>query len=124
MLQWPKTGAMEGRAEIYLRWPALFTFVLTLAAPLCVALLIESLIWQIILWLVALGIYLSSLPTWGPCVTAIGVSILPVYVYLEWNNAPTWLAVVAALIVVIEASYIRNRMRIIADTREREGVPV
>lgn len=119
---WPKKSEIEGRAEIYLRWKNLLIIIILIFAPLAIALLFDSIIIKIICWGFFLLIYMGFLPRQGPCITAIGVSVVPWYVFLEWAQSQEWLAIVAAIITLIEAIYIRHRMRFIKRMREKEKV--
>ena len=90
--------------------------------PLFGALLFSSLIVKVGCWAISLLMYISFLRVQGPCVMALAVGSLPLSVFFEWDSSPDWLAYVAAAIAVIEISYIRHRMRIIAKIREKEDI--
>jgi len=119
---WPKVTELEGRGEIFLHWHNLAAITLVIVIPLIVALFFDSLWVKIICWAISLLAYMSYLPVQGPCVQAVAVSILPWYVLFEWRSAPKWLAIIAALISLIEISYVRHRMRAIKEMRKKEGI--
>ncbi|MBI3872685.1 MAG: hypothetical protein HY304_06385 [candidate division Zixibacteria bacterium] len=95
---------------------------LMIVAPLFAALFFNSFVVKAICWAVSLLAYVNFLRLLGPCVMAVAVGILPLYVFFEWNSAPNWLAYIAGAISLLEASYIRQRMRFIATIREKEGI--
>ncbi len=119
---WPKEIELEGKSEIYLHWKnlAMIAFVMTL--PLIIALFFESLIIKIFCWGFCLLAYISYIRVQGPCVMAIMVGIIPWYIFFEWTASPQWLAVIAAIISLIEISYIRHRMRQIEQLRRKENI--
>lgn len=122
MLKWPKASELEGTVEIHLRWWNLAIIAAMIIVPLALALAFDSWWIKIPCWLFSLAAYVSCLRVQGPCVMATAVGALPWYILLEWNFAPSWLMLVAAVITLIEISYIRHRMHIIADFRTKEGV--
>jgi len=119
---WPEEVEIEGTAEIYLRWKNLAMIAFVMIAPLLVALLFESFVVKIICWGFCVLAYVSYLPVQGPCVQAIIVGALPWYVFLEWSDSPTWLAIIAAIVSLIELSYIRHRMHGIEQERTKAGI--
>ena len=122
MIPWPKELRVEGRCEVYLHWKNLAMTTLVISVPLAIALFFESLIMKCVCWAFCLLAYITFLPTWGPCVTALAVSVLPWYVFFEWKSAPAWLAIIAAITTLIEISYIRHRMRFLDDLRKKENI--
>ena len=119
---WPEPANLEGRAEIYLRWKNLAMIAMVMLVPLLVALFFASLIVKSVCWVFALLAYMSYKPVQGPCVLASAIAILPWYVYFEWSSSPKWVAALAAVISLIEYSYIRHRMKFITGVRKKEGV--
>ena len=119
---WPQDIKIEGKGEIYLYWKNLAVIASVMIAPLLIALFFESFIIKAICWGVVLLAYMSYLPVQGPCVTAIIVASLSWYILFEWKALPKWLVIIAAIITLIEISYIRHRMRGIEQIREKEDI--
>jgi hypothetical protein len=119
---WKSTGELEGRAEIYLRWPNLLNIALMMTVPLVVALFFSSFIVKCLCWIIALSVYMNCLRIRGSCVMAVAVAILPWYIFFEWNSAPIWGALIAGAIALVEISYIKDRMQFIAAKRDEEGI--
>ncbi|HER00122.1 MAG TPA: hypothetical protein ENO22_12355 [candidate division Zixibacteria bacterium] len=113
---------LEGSAEIHLTWMPLFRIAVMMVFPLAIALLFDSIWIKIICWFVFLGMFKSLVSAWGSCVLALAVGILPMYVFVEWDSAPDWLAYIAATILIIEMIYIHRRLKIIAELRKRHGI--
>lgn len=67
-------------------------------------------------------LYLSLLPFQGPCITALAVILLPWYIFIDWGQSIKWLLFIVIAITLIESSYIWNRMRVIKEFREKEGI--
>lgn len=122
LLPWPKESTLEGKAEIYIDWKNLAGTALVMLVPLIIALLFQSLIIKIVCWAFFLLLYITYLHSWGPCVMAVAVGVLPWYVFFEWKSSPTWLAIIAAIITLIEISYIRHRMGFLNDLRKKENI--
>ncbi len=122
MFPWPENYEQEGSAEIYLRWWNLAIIAAMMIVPLALALVFDSWWIKIACWLFSLAAYVSYLRFQGPCVTATAVGALPWYIILEWDAAPNWLSIIAVIIATIEISYIRHRMRRIAEFRKKEGL--
>ena len=120
---WPEEVKLEGKAEIYLHWKNLAIIALVMIAPLIIALLFESFVIEAFCWGLSLLAYISYVRVQGPCVTAIAVGALPWYVFFEWKALPRWLAIIAAIITLIEISYIRHRMHGIERIRKKENLP-
>ncbi len=123
MLKWPKTAELEGTGEIFLHWWNLAIIAVVMIAPLALALAFDSWWIKVLCWLFSLAAYVSYLRVQGPCVMATAVGALPWYVLLEWDAAPSWLMLLAAVITLVEISFIRHRMRHIASFRERGNIP-
>lgn len=122
MLPWPKDSELEGTAELYLRWWNLAIIAAMIILPLALALAFDSWWIKIPCWLFSLSAYVSCLRVQGPCIMALAVGSLPWYIILEWDAAPNWLSIIAVVIASIEISYIRHRMRFIAEMREKNGI--
>jgi len=122
LLPWPKENKLEGKAEIYLGWENLAGIALVMLVPLIIALLFQSLIIKVVCWTFFLLVYIMYLRSWGPCVMAVAASVIPWYVFFEWKSSPTWLAIIAAIITLIEISYIRHRMGFLDDLRKKENI--
>jgi len=120
---WPEEVKLEGKAEIYLHWKNLAIIALVMIAPLIIALFFESFVIEAFCWGLSLLAYISYVRVQGPCVTAIAVGALPWYVFFEWKALPKWLAIAAAIISLIEISYIRHRMRGIEQMRKKQNLP-
>ena len=122
LLPWPKENKLEGKTEIYLGWKNLAGTALAMLVPLIIALLFQSLIIKVVCWSFFFLLYITYLRSWGPCVMAIAVGVLPWYVFFEWKSSPTWLAIIAVIITLIEISYIRHRMGFLDDLRKKENI--
>lgn len=118
---WSEDIEIEGTGEIYLHWKNLAIIAVVIILPLIIALFFESFIIKAFCWGLCLSAYVSYLRVQGPCVMAIIVGSLPWYVFFEWKALPWWLAIIAAIISLIEISYIRHRMRGIERIREKEN---
>lgn len=121
-MKWSKDSELEGSAEIYLHWWNLAIIAAMIILPLLLALAFDSWWIKIPCWLFSLAAYVSYLRVQGPCVMATAVGALPWYIFLEWDTAPNWLMLLAAVITLVEISYVRHRMRLIAEFREREHI--
>jgi hypothetical protein len=119
---WSEDIKIEGKGEIYLHWKNLAMIAFVMILPLIIALFLESFIIKAFCWVGCLIAYVSYLRVQGSCVTAIIVGSLPWYVFFEWKALPWWLAIIAAIISLIEISYMRNRMRGIERIREKENI--
>ncbi len=119
---WTGNIEIEGKGEIYLHWKNLAMIAAVMIVPFIIALVFDSFVTKVICWAICIFAYMSYLPVQGPCVTAIFVGALPWYVFLEWEQLPGWLAIIAAVISLIEISYIWHRMRGIEQIRKIEGV--
>jgi hypothetical protein len=122
MTIWPKPEGLEGKAEIYLKWKNLFMIAIVILLPLVIALFLESLILKIICWVISLIMYIIYLRFQGPCITALAVGALPWYIYFEWETSPRWLFAIAVIVSLLEISYIRHRMALIKEIREKENI--
>jgi hypothetical protein len=118
---WPKEIELEGTGEIYLHWKNLAILSCMIILPLVIALFFESFIVKGICWGFCFLVYMSCIRVQGPCVMAIMVGLLPWYVFFEWKASPQWVAVIAAIISLIEVSYIRSRMHRIEQIRKKEN---
>jgi len=121
LVKWPEEIEIEGKGEIYLRWKNLAIIALVIILPLIFSLFFDSLIIKAFCWGFCFLSYMSYLRVQGPCVTAIIVGALPWYIFFEWETLPRWLVVIAAIISLIEISYIRSRMRRIGQLRRIPG---
>jgi len=119
---WLEEIELEGKGEIYLHWKNLAMIAFVMILPLIIALFFESFVVKAFCWGFCLLAYMSYLRVQGPCVMAIIVGSLPWYVFFEWEALPRWLGIIAAIISLIEISYIRNRMRGIERIRKRENI--
>ena len=119
---WPEKIELEGKGEIYLHWKNLLMIAFVMILPLVVALFFESFVVKAFCWGFCLLAYMSYLRVQGPFVTAIMVGILPWYIFFECEALPLWLAVIAAIISLIEISYIWNRMQKIKQLRKKENI--
>jgi hypothetical protein len=122
MVMWPKEIEVEGRGEIYLHWKNLAMIALMMIMPLIIALFFKSFVIKGICWLFSLLVYISCLPVQGPCVMAVAVAALPWYIFLEWKAIPRWLAIIAAIISLVEIIYIWHRMRGIEKIRKEQNM--
>ena len=120
---WQEDIKLEGRGEVYLHWKSLALIALVMISPLIIALLFESFVIKVLCWGFCFLAYIIYLPVQGPCITAMAVGALPWYVFFEWKALPRWLAIVAAIVTLLEISYIRHRMHGIERIREKEDVP-
>jgi 4-hydroxybenzoate polyprenyltransferase len=84
-----------------------------IAAPLLVALLVDS-VWVTVLSWIVLGIlYYPLLRDWGYTYLALMLGILPAYIYFELSGPPNWLAFAAVFMGFASAVYIVERHRTI-----------
>ena len=119
---WSEEIKIEGKGEIYLHWKNLAMIAFVMISPLIFALFFDSFIIKAFCWGFCVLAYMSYFRVQGPCVTAIIVGSLPWYIFFEWKALPRWLAVIAAIISLIEISYIWSRMRRIEQLREKENI--
>ena len=119
---WPEEIELEGTGEFFLTWKNLAMIAFWMILPLIIALFFESFAIKAFCWGFCLLAYISNLRVQGPCVMAIMVGSLPWYVFFEWKTSPQWVAVIAAIISLIEISYIRSRMHNIEQIRKKENI--
>jgi len=119
---------VEGVREAELSWRWVAWIALLILVPLFAALFFDSYWLKAIFWVIAIIAYRSGLLVWGAAATAIGVSGLPLYAYLEWDGAPRWILYPIIIWILIEISYIRHQVRVLTkrrkareDTAQQEG---
>lgn len=105
------------RKELRLHWPIVARVAGSLAFPLVICLVTDSLWVQAPLWVLAAMLAKWSLIDWGDSVIAIVIGILPFYAYFEIDSAPDWLAYIAVFIAIIQFGYLKWRLRQIENLR-------
>jgi len=97
--------------EIRLDWTAILRIFSILFIPLFGALLLNSIILKVILWGISAAAFWVLLRLWGHSVIAVLLTLVPVYAYFEWENAPGWLAYVVAILAVSQIVFISKRVK-------------
>jgi len=99
-----------GKMEIHLRWIVIFRIFWMLSIPLLISLFIESYILKAIFLLLTLVIFWKLVSIWGHSVIATLVAIVPFYIFLEWAEAPDWIAYAGGFLAVFQLLFIKNRI--------------
>ena len=121
---WPDNSVIEGTAEPYLRWRNLAMILVMFLTPLAVAIAVKSYLIKAICWGLFLLTNAALLKRNGPCITALFVTVVSWYLYLQWFVSKEWLIILPVVISLIELSYLRHRMSFISRYREDQDISV
>jgi hypothetical protein len=105
-------------AELQLSTCAVLRLLGVIAAPLCVALVVDAIWATALCWTAMALLYYPLLRRWGYMSLAIILGITPVYAYCELGTPPYWLAFVAAFMGFIATVYVVERLRAIRIIRQ------
>ncbi len=111
-----------GTREMRLRWIVAWRITCMLAIPLFVPLLFNSWIVKTIFWLITVAVFWNLISAWGHSVIAISTVLIPLYIYFEWDNAPSWIAYLTGIIFAWQIYFINRRMAEINDLKREMNV--
>jgi hypothetical protein len=109
-----------GSMESHLSWIAVLRLFWMIATPLIICLLFDNWVAQAILWGLSLIIFWVAVGSWGHSVISLGIMCAAWYVFLEWDNAPEWLAYVFGVLSAFQIAFINHRIAQVRNMHLRE----
>lgn len=114
--------------ELRLDGPGVWRLAAIVTLPLAIALVVEHVGVAVLCWSVLALLFVPLVRGWGHTSLAVMTAVVPVYVYLELDQPPVWLAFVAGFLSLVQILWLRYRLaqirllraHLAADSRCRE----
>ena len=114
--------------ELRLDGPGVWRLAAIVTLPLAIALVVEHVGVAVLCWSVLALLFVPLVRGWGYTSLAVMTAVLPVYVYLELDQPPVWLAFIAGFLSLVQILWLRYRLvqirllraRLAADSSHRE----